>query len=83
VFTTSTSTILRDLEIFTDAVMFAKAALRLERRGSQSADSEQPTDSSKFERRRCRHFGLQDVTSYIDEQLGKLERTQSPCRAAQ
>ncbi len=77
VFTTFDEHHAEDLEILHDAVIYAKRRFIETGTGRQSAVLRRPTDSSNMSVDAPSPFRLQDVTSYIDEQLGKLERTQS------
>jgi len=77
VFTTFDEHHAEDLEILHDAVMFAKRRFAETGAGRQSTILRKATDSSSLSVDAPSPFRLQDVTSYIDEQLGKLERTQS------
>ncbi len=77
VFTTFDEHHAEDLEILHDAVMHAKRRYVETGAGRQSAVLRKAPDSSNLSVDAPSPFRLQEVTSYIDDQLGKLERTQS------
>jgi hypothetical protein len=66
-----------DLEILHDAVLFAKKRYVETGVGRQATLLKKPTESAAVSVDAPSPFRLQDVSAFIDEQLGKLERTRS------